>query len=247
MKKTVFTVFIIGIISCTKTDNSFYVTPDTFPGSAETKPAYDHTSFGVYKGVIIGSTGTIIFRINNGDDNIKGYLAMDKTFDTLSVNQTLTSGLPIVNLAFTGNFSSMTLSADADGNNATLSDIRINGHGSVAGLIVHENSNLQVECYEGTFSGGLTGTMNLVKIGPSDNSAPLYLLEKIDADTVFYRGVGVLNTDSISTTHYFYDNGNPYRTFSGRGSFKNDSFNGNWTSSSPAGVTSGMFKCKRTL
>ncbi len=247
MKRMVFVLgVILFVISCSKTDNSFYVSPENFPTAAETKSAYNNTSFGVYKGVVIGSSGTIVIRVNNGDNIINAVLNIDKETDTLTATQTLTAGQPIVNLPLTGRISSMKLSANADGSNATLTDIRINGHSSVAGLIVHENSDLQVQCFEGKFSGSLSGVMNLVKMGGSNNSQPLYLLEKFDTDTVFYRGTGVLDTDTLSTTHYFYDNGNPYRTFSGRGKFSNDIFTGNWSSWSPSGISSGTFACKRT-
>jgi hypothetical protein len=247
MKRTAFVAIVIFIfLSCTTTDPSFYVSPDPFPNAAETKSPFDNTSFGVYKGVIFGSSGTIVIRINNGDNIIKGYLSMDNTFDTLSASQPVQLSQPIVNLNFTGRFSSMNLSADADGSHASLSNITINGHDKEAGLIVHENSSLQVQCFEGTFTGGQTGIINLVKIGPTDRSAPLYLLEKFDTDTVFYRGTGALNADSLAATHYFYDNGNPNRTFSGKGKFINDSFSGSWSSSSVAGISNGTFDCRRT-
>ena len=239
-------ILVLFFTSCDKTYNNFYVPPDQFPAAAETKSPFNNTTFGVYKGVIIGSSGTIVIRINNGDDIVKGYLSVDNAFDTLSASQAVQLSQPISNLKFTGKFSSITLSTDADGSNAILSNISINGHEKVAGIVVHENSNLQVQCFEGSFSGGLTGIMNLIKIGATDKSAPLYLLEKFDSDTVFYRGTGVLDTDSLATTHYFYDNGNPYRTFSGKGIFVNDIFSGNWSSWSPAGASNGSFTCKRT-
>ena len=245
-RMAVVAILVSFFTTCDKTDNSFYVSPDQFPTSAETKSPFNNTTFGVYKGVIIGSSGTIVIRINNGDDIVKGYLSADNSFDTLSASQSVQLSQPIADLKFTGKFSSMTLSADADGSHASLSNISINGHDKVAGIVVHENSNLQVQCFEGTFSGGLSGIMNLVKIGATDKSAPLYLLEKFDIDTVFYRGTGVLDNDTLATTHYFYDNGNPYRTFSGKGKFGDDIFSGSWSSWSPSGTSNGTFVCKRT-
>lgn len=60
MKNTIlFLLFsTILIFSCSKLDDK---TSNQFPTNAETKPQCDNTSFGVYKGVIIGSSGYIVF------------------------------------------------------------------------------------------------------------------------------------------------------------------------------------------
>ena len=139
-------VLLTILFACNKSDTNNNGNNTGLATSPETKPQYDHTVFGVYKGVIIGSSGTIIFRINNGDNVVKGYLTIDNQKDTLTTTANITLGQPLVNVLFTGNISSMRVSANADGSNASLSNIQINGHNNVTGFIIHENSTKQVLC-----------------------------------------------------------------------------------------------------
>jgi hypothetical protein len=240
-----FTLLILG--SCKKSDTK--PVESGFPTSAETKPQYNNTTFGVYKGVIIGSVGTIVLKINNGDTIIRGYLNIDNVKDTLSTTQQISTGQPVINLNFTGRFSSMTLSANADGSNAQLSNLIIVGHPNATALVVHENSNQQVLCYGGTFSGDLNGTICFVKVGTSIRSAPVNFLAKVSIDTFFLKGNCIPEIDSSRThTHYMYDLGNPVRTFSGYPTFSNTNVAGPWVSFFPPTNTTfrGTINCVRT-
>ena len=164
--------------------------------TAETKSKYNNTSFGVYKGVIVGSSGYIVFRINNGDDVVKGNLKIDGREDELTTTGKLIAGQKISNVLFTGSFSSMKLSADADGRNAHLTDIRIQGHSHVGAYITHENSNVPVMLYEGTFTGNASGMINYTKVGtaPADS---IFTLMKMTGDTMLFTGYGY-NSDQLN-------------------------------------------------
>lgn len=250
MLKSIFSFTILLpliLVSCKKSETK--PVESGFPSAAETKPQYNNTSFGVYKGVVIGSVGTIVLKINNGDTVIRGYLSIDNVKDTLSTTQQVAAGQPIVNLNFTGRISSMTLSANADGSNALLSNLIIAGHPNATALIVHENSNQQVLCYGGTFSGDLNGTICFVKVGTPIRSAPVNFLAKISIDTFFLKGNCIPETDSSRAhTHYMYDLGNPVRTFSGYPTFSNTNVTGPWVSFFPPTNSTfrGTINCVRT-
>ena len=208
------------------------------PQSAETKPQYDNTSFGVYKGVVIGSSGFIFFRIHNDDNIARAYLNIDDQWDTLSTTSTIIEGQPLINVVFTGRFSSMTLNADVHGNFANVTAIQIAGHSNPTVFIIHENSTKQIFCYEGTFSGNSSGIFNCARAG-ENNGDSVYVLAKITGDTTLSNGFGHQINSGISV--------NLYRdlavTFVAQGSFSGDDFNGTWTWAS---VGSGTFTCKRT-
>lgn len=217
----------------------------TFPNKAETKAQYDNTSFGVYKGVIIGSSGYIVFKINNGDNIIKGYLTIDDKKDTLSTTQTLVAGQPIVDLKFAGRFSSLTLNADRDGNGAEITNIKIDGHpGNVMGIVVHENSTQQVFCYEGKLSGSQSGTFNCTRIGirRGDSTETVNFAVKFSLDTL-YLGTGYLYREKMSAQLYnpatWIDN-----HFMIEGKMDNYNFQGTWDFSEVYGK--GTFNCVRT-
>jgi len=230
--------FAIALLACHKSE-----TPAGPPGSGSattlgTKAQYNNSSSGVYKGVVIGSTGTIVFTINNGDNVVKGFLNIDNQPDTLSTTTTIVSGQPLINVVFTGHFSSMTLNANADGSHANLTAIHITGHSNPTIFIIHENSTKQVYCYEGTFSGSSTGILNCARVG-ENNGDTAYVLTRITGDTSLSNGFGQVINNSTTM--------NLYRdlavTFVVQGSFSGNSFNGTW---SWAAIGTGTFACTRT-
>lgn len=247
MKRLILPIVAIAIylIACKKSGSD---TPQNngLPTTAETKPQFNNTSFGVYKGVIIGSSGTIIFRINNGDNIVKGYLAIDNQKDTLSTTATLVAGQPILNVLFAGRISSMRVSANADGSNAMLSNIQINGHNNVTGFIIHENSNKQVLCYEGAFTGGASGIINATRVGLNNNDTT-FILSKVQNvnDTTLYRGFGGTVNDTARVNLYLPGGGSPQFQIVGMyntGNFNPNTFNGTWT----GGYGNGQFTSHRT-
>ena len=241
MKNTLSFLFVSMILmySCGKSNDN---PSSKLPSKAETKPQYDNTSFGVYKGVIIGSSGYIIFRINNGDNEVKGYLTIDGRKDTLSTTQTITAGQPILNVKFMGSFSSMTLNANADGYNARLTEIEIDGHPDhVAGIIFHENSTQQIFSYEGKINGTLSGTINLNRFASSDTT---HSIMKFDNNPTVYYGHGIsFSADSVQL--FFDEDGlGPAPPYYFRGKWGNDDLNGTWSDGN--NINKGSFNVKRT-
>jgi len=228
--------------------------PDGLPASAETKPQFNNTSFGVYKGVVIGSTGTIVVRINNGDNLIKAFLNITNTKDTLSTTQQVLAGQSISGLTFTGRVSAFNFSADANGNNVEITDLVIAGHPGASAIAVHENSTDQVYCYEGTFTGERTGNICFIRSGPLNEKPGYYsmkYLAKQTADDLLLTGIGQPDIpDTTSYTHYFTGStltADPYLYFAGKGKFTGNNFSGYWTSyNQTAGGNRGNFNCTRT-
>jgi hypothetical protein len=167
MKK--FSLFIIAFVlvlfqSCSKENQSS-------SSSTEAQAAYDNSSFGLYKGVIVGSSGTIKITVNNGDNIVRAYLVVDGTKDTLISNSSFISGQSISNATFTGKLSTFKFSVNGSGSSATITSITIQGHTNVAGIIGKQTSTQVVSCFEGTYNGqtstGLksTGTFNCFLVG----------------------------------------------------------------------------------
>lgn len=256
MKKTFFFASVLTVIlfACSKSNTDDNTTNKELPTSSETKPQFDNTSFGVYKGVIVGSSGYIVFRIYNGDNIVKGYLNIDNQKDTLTTTTTITAGQPLVNVLFTGKISSMKISANADGSNARLSDIQINGHNNVTGFILHETSTKQVLCYEGTFAGTSTGIINATRLANGDTT---FLLSKVYQvsnsngtlvninDTTLYKGYGWNYTDSTQGYIWLDYYTDPYFNIKGKYDNQNDgtsTFIGTWKGA----YGNGQFNMNRT-
>lgn len=129
--------------------------------------ANDASSKGVYKGVIIGSTGTIMFDILNSGTTIQATLVLDGITSVLTSSVSWSSGNPYV-APFTGTYNgsavSITFSVDPNGGNATVLSASIPGHPNASFTIMKETSSNLVECFEGTYSTTEpeTGTFNLI-------------------------------------------------------------------------------------
>lgn len=245
------TITALLFLACKKANTG---QPDRHPPgvqtSAETKPPFDNTSFGVYKGVLIGSSGIIIIKVKNGDNHIRGYLTINNQKDTLSTTQSLPQGEAINGLLLTGRISSLKLSANADGSNAQITNLIIAGHPNATAIIVHENSSRQVLLYEGTFSGDISGRINFVKVGTEVRSEPVVFLARVSTDNYTIRGTAwpELDTGSRKHTHVMYDQAGYPRGFMGYLTFNLSSVTGPFNSYVHSELRSyrGNVECKRT-
>jgi hypothetical protein len=167
--------FICMFISCKKAADttpasnnnpSPAYTCATCNGSPEAIAANDNSSAGVYKGVIVGSSGVFKLVINNGNSTISGLALVDGVTYTLTSSLTsYTTGQSLNNVVFKGTQNGITvqitLNANSYGGNLTAS-ITITGHSNVKINVVKETSIAIIKCYEGTFSGSASGAWNFI-------------------------------------------------------------------------------------
>ena len=222
---------------------------DEQPGdtSTETTTEYDNSNFGLYKGVLAGSSGTIRIEIKNGDNNVQAVIVMDGKTDILTSTAQFTAGQAITGAQFTGAFSSFTFSVDADGGNPTIVTIAIEGHDKVVATVEKEKSNDVAVCYEGTSVGGNdhSGVFNVVR----KNNTFSGVANAVDGFSCTVRG-NVAADGSFTGTSNTTFNGLAVRvTYSGR--FAGDKVSGSWTTSWNAGGTpqtnSGTFNGSATI
>ncbi|MDR3705194.1 MAG: hypothetical protein P4L28_04705 [Paludibacteraceae bacterium] len=178
--KSNFNIFVFSLVLCVALFSSCSKDEDikTNSSSLTTTPTAlainDNSSAGVYKGIVVGSTGYFQVKVKNGDDSITCKLV----FDNISLNLTTTSlskwssRQPIKNAVFSGMLNSqsvsLTFSCDSDGSNP-VAVIDIPGHTTYVS-IVKEKSNMLVECFEGSYiqhssSGDVSGIWNFVSYG----------------------------------------------------------------------------------
>lgn len=159
-------LILTTVVACKKDDKK----PEDklkYTTSAETKPEFDNTNFGVYKGVIIGSSGTIKIEIKNGNDDVKITVNYNGKTDELFTTSAMILGQPINNAYFTGAFTKLYFSANAAGGEVKIGNLRINDSLKYA-YAIHENSTSQISVYEGNFVNEdyiEYGTFNAMRIG----------------------------------------------------------------------------------
>ncbi|MEO6150272.1 MAG: hypothetical protein ABIN95_14630 [Mucilaginibacter sp.] len=113
-------------------------------------------SKGIYKGVVVGSTGVLTINVQNSGATTNSTLVLDGTTIELASSTPIVAGE-----AFEGEFTgtnggqtfSFTFSVNANGSEPETSDYSIPGHPTVAFFVIKETSDNLVKCYEGTTAG----------------------------------------------------------------------------------------------
>lgn len=160
--------------ACKKDEEPTPSTPEPYKCTTcitapEAKAQYNDNSGGVYKGVLVGSTGTIALYLHNTGTEVQALVSFDGKNATLT-NSTLGSWAPgqaINNALFTGTIDGQTVQAlfsvDANGQNPTVT-VTIPGH-TVNVAIYKETSTNMIRNFEGTYTGGSEGPFNMVIVG----------------------------------------------------------------------------------
>lgn len=237
MKQLTLALLVIAsLVSCNKEDDppaattpAAYVCP-TCVTTPEAKAEHDATSGGVYKGVIVGSSGTIALYLYNTGTEVKALVSFDGQNATLTTQSlsTWTPGQAITNALFTGTINGQAISAyfsvGANGANPQV-QLTIPGH-TVHVAVYKETSTALVKNYEGTYAGDDQGTFNMTLHGNEYSIVP-------DGGDII---VGTLVNGAIDITNGKVEI---------KGTFNGDDVNGTWkdTPKSKQGTWSG----KRTL
>ena len=229
-------VMISILFSCKKENTEEPYKCTTCKTTPDAVAAHDASSKGIYKGVIVASTGTIVFDVQNGGTTITAKLTIDGTVVNLTASQSWVSGQPYVS-AFTGTLNgqpvSINFSVGISGNTPTVTSSNIPGHSNATFVIVKETSTNLIEAYEGTFTGTQkSGTLNLI-LSKSSNS--WYGAAKSNGSTTSNNFSGSLNGSSINGL-------GPSNTVV-TGTLGNDIINGNFSDPSQTGT----WTAKRTL
>ncbi|MBS1736639.1 MAG: hypothetical protein JSS98_08580 [Bacteroidetes bacterium] len=173
MKKVILisSIFLFAIIfaGCKKSGDS--TPPDYKCASCKSTPdalaVNDGSSKGVYKGIVIGSTGTIQFNIQNGSSTITATMVLDGTTVNLTSSVNWVAGVSYV-APFTGTLNgaaiTITFKVDPNGANPMITSSNIPGHPSAQFNLAKESSVALIECFEGTYETTKPekGTFNLI-------------------------------------------------------------------------------------
>ncbi len=216
--------------------------------STETTAEFDESNFGLYKGVIAGSTGTIKIEINNGDDVAKATIVIDGETDELTTTATFIEGQPILNAEFTGETSSFSFSVNANGGNPVIMNIIIDGHENVIATVTKEKSEDVSVCYEGTSVGGQdhSGVFNVVR----NNNTFSGVSKGVDGFTCIFSGTIKSDGSFSGTTSTIFNGLDVDLAFEGE--FDGNNVSGTWSNSwvtpdGHPGSNSGTFTGKKTL
>lgn len=161
-------LFGISIItfSCSKSDSSTPYTCSTCHSAPDALAANDASAKGIYKGIEVGSSGTLSINIQNGSSTITGTLVLDGITAALTSSVTYNAGQAYL-APFTGTYNgsavTITFSVGLGGGTPTVVSSNIPGHPNATFTLYKETSTSLIEAFEGTYSKtGETGVLNLL-------------------------------------------------------------------------------------
>lgn len=212
------------------------ITPDA-------KVEFNTSSKGIYKGIVVGSTGTIVIDILNSGATMKATMVLDGLTVNFNSATAWVTGQPLV-AEFTGTANAQTYSfrfnVDATGGNAVTSSLTIPGHPIVSFQLIKETSDNLVKCYEGNSEGkknsgaAQAGSLNVV-ISSKTNTWIGLSKDKLSTSPELNFFAGKLNGNTLNC-----DCG-PETTVTG--TLNNDEIRGTYKGTD----NSGTWNAKRTL
>lgn len=231
MKKLLYSLLagllILGPMSCKKDDPA----GPTLVSAPEATAENDLKSGGVYKGTIIGSSGTIKVVLQGGKKEI--ILKIDGVTRTLTTTSldSWTSGEEILDAEFSSGDWSITLSIVADGSDGSIV-FDIAGHPDIQVALSKERSDQLIMAFEGTYAGSNSGTFNFIVQGDAVSGVSR------DSGGDFAAFYGSFSDNTISVTIASGSNSVAVGTVSG------NTASGTWTESA---TVSGTWTGTRTL
>jgi len=238
-------LFMMFNTSCKKKSDSSPVTCTSCVTTPDAKAAYDASSKGVYKGTVVGSSGTIKFDIGNNDSTITATMVIDGTTVVLTASVKWASGVAYVS-SFTGTLNgspvSITFSVGVDGTDPTVTAINIPGHPGAVLSVSKETSTNLIMVFEGTYTD--------VSGGSDKGTFDLFLSKGLKVWKVNYKSSVDSSMGEIPGT---FDPSNNTLNFDDghgttiKGTLASDKIDGTYNGPATSGTKSGTWTCKRTL
>ncbi len=124
--------------------------------SPEAVAANNTINKGIYKGVLIGSSGTLIFNIQNSANTITGSMVIDGDIVALICEVDIVDKNAPFEGSFTGTLKGSAVSirfrVAKDGTSPKVLSAAIPGHPNAVFIVAKETSDTLLECYEGTYT-----------------------------------------------------------------------------------------------
>ena len=220
MKEKLLSIILITLIgftfleSCSNSDSSN--NNQNLTQTPQAKSQYDNINLGLYKGVIVGSSGTIVLDISNSSSSIFATIIIDGVVHNFITNQTLQPNQNTT-LNFVEGSNSFIFTVASNGGNPVITNLLITGHPNASILVVKETSLILVKCFEGTYNGDDSGIFNAVIYGNI-----IKALVK-SSDNSISTAAGTIENNQINA------NGNVTTGATFTGALNGNNFSGTWT------------------
>lgn len=160
-------VFLVAFTHCNDDDDDEKpaYTCTSCVTAPEALAVHDNSAKGVYKGIVVGSSGTINISVENGNSFSTATLTIDGKTATLSASTTVVADQDFETVfsgMLEGQETTIGFYVDADGSFPYITFADIPGHENAEIGIVKELSTALIESFEGSYKGSSSGTFNMV-------------------------------------------------------------------------------------
>ncbi len=240
--KNLFIAFLVALsFSSCGGDDSSNGNNSGLSNTPQAKAEFDNSNLGIYKGVFSGSSGYITVNVKN-NGAINATFILDGVNYNFTTTETVSESGNISNLTFTSGAMSFDLDISNNGEVIIASQLVFPNHPNATINLVKEYSDLQVRCYEGTFTGTSSseptnGVLNVVTV---DNFVTGLAHPSDSEDASFLEGTNQNN--SLSGTYGDQSSGGTFL-----GQINGNSISGTWQSTNAANPGSGTWSGQRKL
>ncbi len=151
-------IILLGLLilhSCSNCDPS---TDEKLPNESIAKTAYNNSNFGIYKGILVGSSGIVMININN-NGTTNALLTIDGVRLEFNAIEQVTEhqSTPI---RFANNDNSFDFMVGKNGENPTILNCNFKNYPQVKIQVAKEQSSSPIKCYQGRYTGDDAGIFN---------------------------------------------------------------------------------------
>ena len=151
-------IILLGLLilhSCSNCDPS---TDEKLPNESIAKTAYNNSNFGIYKGILVGSSGIVMININN-NGTTNALLTIDGVRLEFNAIEQVTEhqSTPI---RFANNDNSFDFMVGKNGEDPTVLNCNLKNYPQVKIQVAKEQSSSPIKCYQGRYTGDDAGIFN---------------------------------------------------------------------------------------
>ena len=223
-------IVIIGILilhSCSNCDPS---TDGKLPNESIAKTAYNNSNFGIYKGILVGSSGIVLININN-NGTTNALLTIDGVQYEFNAIEQVTENKSIP-IRFKNNNDSFDFMVGKNGENPTILNCNLKNYPQVKIQVAKEQSRSPIKCFQGRYTGDDAGIFNFY----IDEKGGIYGMAKSKYDDNIHPLNGSLHSQNLITGTIITDG-------QFEGSISSIYYEGSWQKSQE---NSGIWYAKRT-
>jgi hypothetical protein len=151
-------IALLGLLTLHSCSNCDTNTEDKLSNESIAKTAYNNSNFGIYKGILVGTSGTVLINLNN-NETTNAILTIDGIRHEFTSSEQVTEhqSTPI---RFANNDNSFDFMVGNNGENPTVINCNFKNYPQVKIQLAKEQSNIPIKCYQGRYTGRDAGVFN---------------------------------------------------------------------------------------